>query len=142
METSAKFKFNAPCTVMISGGTGSGKSTLIKSILKNVNEMFTESVSRIFYVYNEPLSFFSDFEKEVEFINNIDNLDVDDLSLDKRHKLLILDDQLEYFTNNKTGSEISRLFTVKSHHTNTSVMFLSQTLFFNSQHFRLMNKNA
>jgi hypothetical protein len=127
---------------MISGGTGSGKSTLIKSILKNVNEMFTENVSRIFYVYNEPLSFFSEFEEEVEFINNIDNLDVDDLSLDKTHKLLILDDQLEYFTNNKTGSEISRLFTVKSHHTNTSVMFLSQTLFFNSQHFRLMNKNA
>ena len=142
METSSKFKFNAPCTVIVSGGTGSGKSTLIRNILRNVNEMFTQEVSRIFYVYNEPLSFFPEFEGEVEFINNIDNLDVDDLNHDKKHKLLVLDDQLEHFTKNKTGSEISRLFTVKSHHTNTSVMFLSQTLFFNSQHFRLMNKNA
>ena len=35
-------RFNAPCTAIISGPTGSGKTTFTLNLLKHLDRMFTE----------------------------------------------------------------------------------------------------
>ena len=93
-ETDKKFKFHAPATILVTGGTGSGKTELVKKIILYAQELFTTKVHKIIYVYNEQMIFFKELEN-VEFVQNIEQLDIDELSKNKNeHKLLIVDDQL------------------------------------------------
>ena len=44
--------FESPSTVIISGPTGSEKSSLLCNILNNINIMFNKPINRVYYFYS------------------------------------------------------------------------------------------
>ena len=61
--------FYSPTTIMISGATGSGKTSLLHRILKCKDEMFTVRPKKILYCYGAYQSLFGEMERDlgVEF---------------------------------------------------------------------------
>ena len=115
---------NAPCTAIISGPTGFGKTTFTLNLLTNLEEMFTKPINKIYYFYGVWQSCFESFtgDKLVylqelptkERINSLTNGD---------HNLAIIDDMQITALNDPF---IANLFCRDSHHKNLSVFLLLQ----------------
>ena len=106
---------NSPTTAIISGPTGSGKSTFIFRILENVSVIFKDKVAKIYYFYTVWQSLFERFHnKNVTFIKGLPNEDIIQKISDSNHNLLILDDMQMTAQN---SSFIANLFSRESHHT-------------------------
>ena len=60
----------APFTMQITGGTGSGKTHLIRKIIEAASEMIHPPPERIIYAYGEWQSIFSEMNG-VEFVKEI-----------------------------------------------------------------------
>ena len=106
--------FNSPTTAIISGPTGSGKSTFIFRLIENVSVMFKEKVYKIYYFYTVWQPLFERFQNNnVSFIKGLPNEDIIQKISDSNHNLLILDDMQMTALN---SSFIANLFSRESHH--------------------------
>ncbi len=110
----------APFTGVISGPTGSGKSVFVQRLIKHAETVISPPPDRILYCYGVFQSMFNEMIG-VEFNEGLPSLGEFDGS---RHTLLIIDDLMH-----ETNDVVSKLFTRGSHHTNTSVIFITQNLF-------------
>ena len=122
--------FHSPCSILIVGPTQSGKTMLTFQILKQSQAMFSISPMKIVYCYSVYQDLFATMEREINNVIFHEGLpsgdQVDEWSESREHMLLVLDDLLASSVN---SVEILNLFTVKSHHQNISVMFLTQNLY-------------
>ncbi len=120
-------KFKHPCSILISGPSQCGKSTLVNKMVDKIGQIMTVEPERIIWVYGgnsvppsldrlETMSY--DAEKIAEVINE-----------NPRHepRLVILDDLQSELS---SSSSLSTLFTRDVHHNNTSVIFICQNLYF------------
>lgn len=119
-------RFLHPCTGLIVGGTGSGKTYLVKQLIEHREDMFDVTFTDIIYYYTEWQCLFDDLatSHHVEFRQ--------ELPLLQDHprgspKLLIVDDFLSELKNHQ--KEFLEFYIKGSHHRNLSVFFLSQSLF-------------
>lgn len=127
-----------PARILIFGPSFSGKSTLVSKILDNQLEIFDCKFGRIIYcsdgselkikdnsVYIEKYDFYDDslFETLDKEVNNC----------------IIIDDFMHRAAND---IKISELFTKRSHHNNTSVIFLLQNIFPKSKYMTDIKRNA
>lgn len=128
------FRPNFNC--IISGPTQSGKSTLVRKILQNVDTMFEPKIDQILWCYDQYQPLYDTISSKVTFHEGIP-----DMSNFKSsgHTLLILDDLMEECASNST---ISKLFSVHSHHKNLSVFYITQTLFPRGQASRTLSLNT
>src|SRR3989441_12466631 len=125
--------WSAPFTCTISGPTGSGKSVFVQRLLKHAKTVIDPSPERILYCYGVYQKIFSQFEG-VEFNEGLPSLDEFD---GKKHTLVIIDDLMH-----ETNDVVTKLFTRVSHHTNTSVIFITQNLFHADKETRTITLNA
>ena len=120
--------FQHPFTMTVSGPTGSGKTWLIKEVLRQ--NKITPKPQRIIVLYKRWQPLYDEIKQmitPVEFIQGIpSNLDDDDFFDVTKHNLILLDDLTSITAND---SRIADLFTEGSHHRNLSVINLTQTLF-------------
>ena len=133
-------RFNAPCTAIISGPTGSGKTYFTLNLLKHLDEMFTESINKIYYFYAVWQSSFEEFMGEQmvylqelpteERINSLSNGD---------HNLIIIDDMQITALND---AFIANLFSRESHHKNLSIFLILQNLFHQGKYARDISLNS
>ena len=121
--------FSSPTTLGIFGSTQCGKSVFTKRLIENSSKMFTEAPVDIMYAYSEHQKLFDD----MKYITNLtfheglpDKQTLEDFSKHKKHTLLILDDLI---TKVVQSEELLHLFTVTSHHRNTSCVLISQSLY-------------
>lgn len=110
----------APFTCVISGPTGSGKSVFVQRILKYAKTVISPPPEKILYCYGAYQDTFSKTEG-VEFKEGLPSLDDFD---ERTHSLVIIDDLMH-----ETNIVVSKLFTKGSHHTNTSVIYITQNIF-------------
>ena len=135
------WKFRHPCTILVSGPTGSGKTKFVERVL--VQHKFSVEHNRIFWVYSEWQPAYDNLQRvrpdivfkkglgdENEFYNSLSNLN---------NNLVILDDQMSAVGNSKT---LSRLFTEGSHHRNLSIIYIVQNLFDKGRSHRTVSLNA
>ena len=132
--------FDSPSTFIISGPSGSGKSSLLFNILKNINIMFNKPVNKIYYFYSVWQDLFNENTSDkIQYIQNIpDEKFINEIS-DGHHKILIIDDLQISALNNDF---IANLFTRESHHRNLSIFLILQNLFHQGKYARDISLNT
>lgn len=135
------FQFRHPTTIAISGPSQVGKSQFCIKLLKHLSTLMTPCPSQIIWAYGvknaNQMAEISHVNPEVEFIEGVpdsslfNNPDV--------HSLVILDDLMHEIGKN---SQIAKLFTMDSHHCNTSVIAILHNLFNQEKFSRTLALNT
>jgi len=136
------FCFEHPSTILLSGPTKSGKTTLLSKILKNSNKgLVCPPPQRIMYCYSVWQKAFEEMRKNcneclIEFKEGIP--DIADFN-SSQNSILILDDLM---TQAGKDEKVLKLFTVDSHHLNLTVFFLTQNIFPQEKYSRSISLNC
>ena len=132
-------KLQHPCTCLVSGPTGCGKTQFVANLLKN--NMFEPMPERIIWCYGEDQPLYHEMQKlmpNIEFKKDTPTDLYDSLNPSETN-LVILDDQMSKVGNSK---DLSRLFTEGSHHRNLSVIYIVQNLFDQGASHRTVSRNS
>ena len=121
-------------TCIVAGPTGCGKTTFVAGLLRNASAMIDPPPERITWYYGEWQAAY-------------ENLNIPDVRLeeglptsfdsDGKRGLVVLDDLMA-----ETDGRVTNLFTKKSHHSNTSVIYLVQNLFPKNKESRTISLNS
>ena len=142
-DTRLKTSFNC----LVSGPTGSGKTTFVKNLLSIGDQIFTEKPRKVFLFYKAMQDMYLEMEKNGlthEMVDVQDGMP----SLDSIHdmvspfkndggSMIIFDDSMS-----SVNSDFELLFCNLSHHDNCSIIFMTQNLFFQDKSFRTMSLNS
>jgi len=110
-----------PSNIVVSGPSASGKSIFVKNLIENCSKCFNTDFKDIIWCYAEWHPTDTTLEKKVVFQQGIEDLKREDYS---QPRLIIVDDHM-------TGNlaPVVDLFIRGTHHTNCSVIFITQNLF-------------
>ena len=131
--------FQHPFTCILSGPTMCGKTHLLKEILKNKHVLINPSPQRIIIFYKAWQNFYQEFKRfvpDIEFHEGI--YEIDNLNQNMTN-LVVFDDLMEECL---SSSSVMNLFTVGSHHKNTSVYFITQNIFSKGKFARDISLNT
>ena len=137
METSEErhLKYKHPFSMMVSGPTGSGKTIFVFDLLTHLPQLVTGLHSaKVLYCYGAWQERFTQAPAGVEFHDGFPSD-----YLDRSADLIVLDDLMEELSKDKN---LTALFTKTSHHSNISVIFVTQNLFFQSKEMRTISLNC
>lgn len=138
-------RFYHPSTILVSGGTGSGKTFFTKQVLENADVLFRpKKPSFVILVYHTWQPMYQQL-CDAGLINlSLDQIpDADSLKdICSEHKenggvLLLIDDQL-----NNLDAHVVDIFTIYSHHLRITVMLLVQSLFLANKDYRNISLNS
>ena len=131
--------FTHPFNCVIAAPTMGGKTFLIKEILKFKDVMISPSPTKIVYCYKAWQPTYDEirsnntsilFHKGIYDMNKFKPSEIN---------LIVLDDLMQECINDP---EILSLFTVGTHHTSTSVFFLTQNIFSKGKYSRDLSLNS
>ena len=129
-------RLQGPFTMLIVGPSSSGKSQLVLQLIDNIDSLITPKVKKITYCYSQWQNVFENYQTRVTFHEGM--IGKDDITGKQNHSLLIIDD----LTDEEHSASIKDLFIKDSHHTNTSVIFISQNLFLPNKDYRTISINS
>ena len=126
-------RWKHPFTCIVAGPTGCGKTTFVARLLRNASSMINPTPEHVTWYYGEWQSAY-------------ENLDIPNVRLEqglptvfdtgKRNVVVLYDLMVE------TDGRVTDLFSKKSHHSNTSVIYLVQNLFPKHKESRTISLNA
>jgi hypothetical protein len=142
MEASERdIRFKHPCTTLVAGPTGSGKTVLVRKLLQDYANLFDNintSELKVTWCYGQWQSSYSKAVPNVK-ISYVDGL-IDQHYVEKnRPHLVVIDDLMTELGNNK---ELANLFTKGSHHLGISVIFIVQNVFHQASQMRTISLNS
>ncbi len=134
-------RLTQPFNLLVSGPSKSGKTTFIFNLLKVSEDMFNKKPDHIILYYANSQPLYKEMFKS-NLINEMINFNDAEPQYQEIHdkvepykngngSLIIFDDTLSDI---KPGFE--KIFQVLGHHTNCSLIYISQNLFYNSKTFR------
>lgn len=140
-------QFKTPFTSILSGMTSSGKTTWIQNLLKIKDQIFTEPPAKIILFYKVIQDLYLEMERQ-GLVDELVNVNENPPTLDSIHamvhkfkdnggSLLIFDDTMSVI-----NDDFENLFCNLSHHENSSIIFLTQNLFYQNAVFRTMSLNC
>jgi hypothetical protein len=142
-DTRLKTSFNC----LVSGPTGSGKTTFVKNLLSIGDQIFTQKPKKVFLFYKKMQDMYLEMEKNglinemIDVQNGMPSLDVIQEMVEpyknEGGSLLIFDDSMT-----SINSDFELLFCNSGHHDNCSIIFMTQNLFFQDKTFRTMSLNS
>jgi hypothetical protein len=127
--------FRAPATILVSGPTQSGKTSLLVEILRNAKTMISPPPDRIVYCYSRIQDTFSSIPG-IELHEGLPDADEFDPNL---NNVLIMDDLMEQ---SESNPDVQTLFTVDSHHKNITIFLISQNLYSKGKCARTISLNC
>lgn len=136
-------KLRHPFNCFVAGSSGSGKTVLIRNILKNWNDAFhnlpTNSQLEVTWIYGQQQPLYKIPIKNnvnVKYTNKFPTYSQLEVS---RPHIIVIDDLMNELANNET---LASLFTKGSHHLNISVFFIVQNMFAQGRQMRNISLNA
>jgi hypothetical protein len=109
--------------------------------MENIDKLMCTCFDSVIYCYSEEQPLYkqmAEFNPNIVWIKGLSGIN-DYLSDPTQSKLLIIDDQMEEGAGSGT---LLSLFTKKSHHCNTSIIFITQNMFFQGKYYRTISLNA
>ena len=93
MEGPFDVSFQHPCTAIVAGSTGSGKTKWIQKLIQYRDDMFSQKITNIIFCYgeNQP-SLFASMGKDVQFFHGITEDMISREKLAGKQTLLIIVD--------------------------------------------------
>ena len=132
-------KFRHPFTCMVSGPTSSGKTFLVRDILKNFKSLIDIAKPKlnVLWAYGQWQSLYTEPIADNVSVDYVNGLPMqDEIS---GHDIIIIDDLMTELGNNK---DLSALFTKGSHHQNLSVIFITQNFYHQASQMRTLHVNS
>ena len=137
-----------PCNIIITGATGSGKTTLCAWFLKYRQIVFEHEISLVIWFYREGCGGQKIYEqmKNEKWVDQFYAVskngfgEIKDLISNfprSQNKIFIYDDLLT-----DVSSDAAEIFVNLGHHQNCTNIFLSQSLYLSNENLRIMTKNA
>lgn len=126
--------FQHPFTCVVAGPTGCGKSTWVRNLLGERDQIVFPKIDKIFWHYGENQELFQTFGKDVHFEQGLPDISTFD---GKTNVLLIIDDLMR-----EIDASVLDLFTKGSHHKNISVILLVQNIFDKNKFSRTISLNS
>ncbi len=149
VEVSEDFiKIRCPSRMVVAGPSLIGKSQFAHNLIKFRDVVYNQTFDRIVYALPEGSlhlheNFIQDLKNAYEKIEIVEGLpDIDNLNLaaeKNSHKLLIMDDLMSKVFG---SSSILELVTSTSHHSNISVVIISQSIFLPAKHRLTLIRNC
>ena len=124
-----------PCTCLVSGPTGSGKTSLVKDIIQQ--GVIKPEPKHILWLYAENQPLYKSM-RNVVFYQGIPE-DIETYFDPKNNNLLVIDDLM---TKCHSDERMTRLFSVGSSHKNLSIIFIIHNLFHQGREMRNISLNS
>jgi len=139
--------FRTPFNCLLSGASGTGKTTWVRNLLKLRNHLFSTPPAKVIWYYVKHQPIYDEMKQDGlidELINANNHFPTSDSITDAVSKykdgggsLIVFDDILADIT-----SDFVKMFCNTSHHENASMIFLTQNLMYQNKHFRTMSLNC
>nr|CAD2188044.1 unnamed protein product [Meloidogyne enterolobii] len=117
-------KLKLPFGCIISGPSSTGKSTFVRKLISNSDQLIEPIPKSILYCYGEYNSLVPELQRAG--VSVYSGVPPEDLIKKLEEPALVILDDLMYLIDEKYLSE---LFTKKSHHLNFGIIFITQNLF-------------
>ena len=135
------FKFKHPTTIAVSGPSQVGKSQFCVKLLKNLSSLMNPCPSQIIWCYGvkneDQMEQILEINPNVEFVEGVpETVSFNNPKIDT---LVIFDDMM---TDIGKNPQIAKLFTMDSHHCNTSVIAILHNLFNQEKFSRTLALNT
>ncbi len=129
-----------PFTCLIAGASGSGKTHFLTNLLMYSDLLIDVPIQRLVYCYGAEIpATFKKLKSKFPFLEVYEGLN-ENLKFNSRiNNFLIIDDLM---TDSVKSNAISDYFTKGSHHSNLSVILLTQNFFQQGAYARTINTNA
>ncbi|MDI9312887.1 MAG: ATP-binding protein [Limnohabitans sp.] len=133
-------QFISPFSMIVSGPSGSGKSFLIRRILKNHKKLIEpeKDVLTVLWVYGVWQKIYEEPIENVK-IEYTDILPTEKELDENKPDLIVIDDLMNEISDNK---QLGNLFTKISHHNNINVIFIMQNSFNQGKQMRNLHLNS
>ena len=126
--------------LFISGPSRCGKTFFVSDLIENLDILAKQPPSTVVYIYKVWQTKFDEMQSIVNrFIEDTGNVINQIKELAVGQSICVVFDDL---LNSDSLSEISNLFTVDGRHLNMSLVFLTQRMFVNNEHFRQISQNC
>ena len=129
-----------PARILIFGPSFSGKSTLVSKILRYHEQIFDIPFDRIIFCSggSELIDIDDHVKSKIEHYESLETGLIDSLNK-QQNNCFIIDDFMHRAANDL---QVSELFSKRSHHLNTTVIFLLQNIFPRSKYITDIKRNA
>ena len=126
--------------LFISGPSRCGKTFFVADLLQNIQTFAKQPPSRVIYIYKVWQTKFDEMKSIVHIFMQDEKNIIDKI---KEYAtgvpiLVVFDDMI----NSSSLSDLASLFTVDARHMNMSLVFLTQRMFVNDEHFRQISQNC
>ena len=131
--------FSHPFSMIISGPSQSGKTTLVERIIKTKNTIVKPQIAKITWFYGSESSItkLRDTYPDIKFCSGLPNINEIEKFDSDVNRLMIIDDLM---CEKDSEGVLVDLFTKSSHHRNISVIFIVHNVF--EKYLRTVNINA
>ena len=123
-----------PFSLIVSGPTSSGKSTLLFQFLENLHLNTDPAIERVVFIYGVYQDVYNKYPKFF-FTDNLDYMDLKPTV----PTVIVLDDVMSSVNNSK---KLEELFTRGVHHRKISVILTLQNLFYHGSVMKTLRDNA
>lgn len=141
MKSTFDLRMEHPFSCIVSGCSGSGKTTWVYKLLEHKQDLITPLINAVYYFYTQDQPQLFHTMKELglvqRFIQGAPTTEkIRDISSPQANVLIIVDDNMK-----NVGEDMSEIFTTFRHR-NVSAVFLTQNLFLQNKDYRTMSLNS
>jgi len=151
-----RFFLTYPCTIMVVGSSGSGKSTWVRDLIKNWKHAVpnSQNLKRLRLAYSVYQEIYDDLISYLPadcIVETMSEIPLEKFKSDEYWEMpngegdqvLILDDIMPKALNNKELAQVMEtLFTIRSHHNSLAIICCAQDLFRSNQSIRSCLRNT
>ena len=135
-------------SVLVIGGSGSGKTTWILNVINNLAKVYENPPISVHYFYSVYQSVFTPYEESgsslcpggIHFQSGLPSeSDITAITSDGQIHMIVLDDMFLIAGNDEN---VCRLFTQTSHHSRVNIFLLTQNVFQKSKFITTITRNT